>query len=260
MDIRQDRLPQSPSKMSNGGCAMAIEIDAKGKGVSVVILAGHDAGNFMYTQDLLDLAAVLTTCASDKDLRALVITGRSNTFCGGRIGAKGLTRASDVAEDLNAILKVNAALNALSVPVIVAVEGQAFGLGFGMTAQVDYAVAADNAVFSLPEMSHGLPPLIVFTYLFRFVPYKRAFELAVTSRQISAKEASEAGILTEIVPAGSTLKRALEVANQMAAFDPKPMGLLRKFGREAAEGHSKSESEYAGPLMSVMLAERNAKH
>jgi enoyl-CoA hydratase/carnithine racemase len=239
---------------------MAIEIGAQGKGVSVITLAGHEASNFLYTQDLLDLAQVLTKCASDKDLRALVITGRNNTFCGGRIGAKGLTRASEVAEDLNAILKVNTALNALSVPVIVAVEGQAFGFGFGMTAQVDYAVAAENAVFSLPEMSHGLPPLIVFTYLFRFVPYKRAFELAVTSRPISAKEASEAGILTEIVPAGSALKRALEVANQMAAFDPKAMGLLRKFGREAAEVHSKSGSEHAVALMSVMLAERNAAH
>src|ERR1700753_2721112 len=198
--------------------AMAIEISAQGKGVSVLTLAGHDAGNFLYTQDLLDLAQVVTQCASDKDLRALVITGQNNMFCGGRIGAKGLTKASDVAEDLNAILKVNTALNALSVPVIAAVEGKAFGFGFGMKAQVDYAVSADHAVFSLPEMSHGLPPLIVFTYLFRFVPFKRAFELAVTSRQISAKEASEAGILTEIVPGGTTLKRALKVANQMAAF------------------------------------------
>ena len=239
---------------------MAIEISAQGKGVSVITLAGQDSANFLYTRDLLDLAQVLTKCASDKDLRALVITGRNNTFCGGRIGAKGLTRASEVAEDLNAILKVNTALNTLSVPVIAAVEGQAFGFGFGITAQVDYAVAAENAVFSLPEMSHGLPPLIVFTYLFRFVPYKRAFELAVTSRQISAKEASEAGILTDIVPAGSTLKRALEVASQMAAFDPKAMGLLRKFGRESAEVHSKHMSEHAVALMSVMLAERNARH
>jgi enoyl-CoA hydratase/carnithine racemase len=239
---------------------MAIEISAQGKGVSVITLAGQDSANFLYTRDLLDLAQVLTKCASDKDLRALVITGRNNTFCGGRIGAKGLTRASEVAEDLNAILKVNTALNTLSVPVIAAVEGQAFGFGFGITAQVDYAVAAENAVFSLPEMSHGLPPLIVFTYLFRFVPYKRAFELAVTSRQISAKEASEAGILTDIVPAGSTLKRALEVASQMAAFDPKAMGLLRKFGRESAEVHSKHMSEHAVALMSVMLAERNAAH
>ena len=239
---------------------MAIEISAQGKGVSVVTLAGHDTGNFLYTQDLLDLAQVLTTCATDKDLRVLVIAGRNNMFCGGRIGAKGLTKASDVAEDLNAILKVNAALNALSVPVIAAVEGKAFGFGFGMTAQVDYAVGADNAVFSLPEMSHGLPPLIVFTYLFRFVPYKRAFELAVTSRQISAKEASDAGILTEIVPAGSALKRALEVASRMAAFDPKAMGLLRKFGRESADVHSRHMSDHAVALMSVMLAERNAAH
>lgn len=239
---------------------MAIEISAQGKGVSVITLSGQDTGNFLYTQDLLDLAQVLTNCASDKDLRALVIAGRDNMFCGGRIGAKGLARASEVAEDLNAILKVNAALNALSVPVIAAVEGKAFGFGFGMTAQVDYAIAADNAVFSLPEMSHGLPPLIVFTYLFRFVPYKRAFELAVTSRQISAKEASEAGIVTEIVPAGGALMRALEVASQMAAFDPKAMGLLRRFGREAAEVHSRHMSEHAVALMSVMLAERNAAH
>jgi enoyl-CoA hydratase/carnithine racemase len=239
---------------------MAIEIEARGKGVSVVTLAGHDAGNFLYTQDLLDLAAVLTAAASDKDLRALVITGRNNTFCGGRVGAKGLTRASEVAEDLGAILKVNNAMNALSVPVIIAAEGEAFGFGFGMTAQSDYAIAAENTVFSLPEMSHGLPPLIVFTYLFRFVPYKRAFELAVTSRNISAKEAMDAGILTELVAPGTALKRALEVADMMAAFNPKALGLLRKFGREVAEVHSTSKSEHAVALMSVMLAERNSAH
>src|ERR1700683_1743706 len=183
---------------------MAIEIGAQGEGVSVITLAGHDTGNFLYTQDLLDLAQVLAKCASDKDLRALVITGRNNTFCGGRIGAKGLTRASEVAEDLGAILKVNAALDAVNVPVIVAVEGQAFGFAFGITAQADYAIAAENAVFSLPEMSHGLPPLIVFSYLSRFVSYKRAFELAVSSRQISAREAADAGLLTDVVAAGAT--------------------------------------------------------
>jgi enoyl-CoA hydratase/carnithine racemase len=239
---------------------MGIEITADGKGVSVIRLLGHDAANFVYTQDLLDLAAVLSTCASDRDLRALVITGRNNTFCGGRIGAKGLTRASEVAEDLNAILKVNSALNALSVPVIVAIEGRAFGFAFGITAQSDFAIAAEDAVFSLPEMSHGLPPLIVFSYLFRFVPYKRAFELAVTSRQISAKEAAEAGILTEIAPTGTALKRALEVAGKMAAFNPKALGLLRKFGREAAQVHSRPMSEHAVALMSVMLAERTPAH
>jgi len=239
---------------------MAIELDVKGKGVTVLTLNGHDAGNFLYTQDLLELARVLTGCGADPELKALIVTGRGGTFCGGRIGAKGLTRASEVAEDLNAILKVNAALDALKVPVIVAVEGQAFGFGFGFTAQSDYAISAENAVFSLPEMSHGLPPLIVFSYLFRFVPYKRAFELAVTSRLISAKEAADAGILTEIVPPGTTLERALDIAGKMAAFDTKALGLLRKFGRKAADVHSQPLSEHAVALMSVMLAERAPAH
>ena len=135
----------------------------------------------------------------------LVIRGNDGMFCRGRVGAKGLTRGSDVAADLNAILAVNAALDALTVPVVVAVEGEALGFGFGLTAQADYAVAAEDAVLALPEMSHGLPPLIVLSYLFRFVPYKRAFELAVSSRAISAVEAREAGVVTEVVASGAAV-------------------------------------------------------
>ncbi len=54
---------------------MAIEIAAKGNGVSVITLGGPEARNFLYTQDLLDLAAVVTSCVSDKKLRAVVRTG-----------------------------------------------------------------------------------------------------------------------------------------------------------------------------------------
>jgi len=56
------------------------------------------------------------------------------------------------------------------------------------------------------------------------------------------------------------LKRALEVADKMASFDPKALGLLRRFGREAAGVHSKPMSEHAVALMSVMLAERAPAH
>ena len=71
---------------------MAIEISAQGKGVSVITLAGHEAGNFVYTQDLLDLAAVLATCASDKDLRALVVTGQAGSVSTGSSAVEPGTR------------------------------------------------------------------------------------------------------------------------------------------------------------------------
>lgn len=239
---------------------MPIVVESTGAGIATVILSGHGEKNYLYTRDLLDLAATLGSCCKDKSLRALIVTGSAGNFCGGRVGAKGLTRASEVAEDLNAILAVNTALNALEVPVIAAIEGQAFGFGFGFTAQSDYAIASEAAVFSLPEMSHGLPPLIVLSYLFRFVSYKRGFELALSSREIGAAEAADIGILTEVVPEGGSLARAMEVAESMLDFDPRALRLLRGFGRAAAGVHSRDLSEHAVAVMSIMLADRAGGH
>lgn len=236
--------------------AVDITIEDGGGGVSVLTLVGKDASGFLDTAALLDLAAATRTLAGQVDLRVLVLRGNDGMFCRGRVSAKGLTRASDVAEDLRAILRVNDALDALPVPVVAAVEGEALGFGFGLTAQADYAVAAENAELALPEMSHGLPPLVVLSYLYRFVPYKRAFELAMSSRRIGAAEAKEAGVVTEVVPPGEAVARAMAVAHGMIGRDARSVALLRRFSRHAAEVHSPHLSEHAVSVMSVLLSER----
>lgn len=235
---------------------MAITMEDGGGGMFVLTLAGEDGSGFLTTAALGQLAAALRALAADAGLRVLLVRGNPGMFCRGRIGAKGLTRASDVAEDLRAILQVNDALDALPAPVVAAVEGEALGFGFGLTAQSDYAVAAEDAVLALPEMSHGLPPLVVLSYLTRFVPYKRAFELAVTSRRIGASEALAAGVVTEVVPPGQAVARGMEVARGMASHDARTVALLRRFSRHAAGVHSAHLSEHAVSLMSVLLAER----
>ena len=235
---------------------MPIHVADHGDGVCVLTMRGADASGFLDTPALLAMAGALRELGGVATLRALVIRGNDGMFCRGRVGAKGLTRASDVAEDLGVILKVNAALDALTVPVIAAVEGEAFGFGFGLAAQSDYAIAGADAVLALPEMSHGLPPLVVLSYLFRFVPYKRAFQLAVTSQAIGPAEALAAGVLTEIVPSGAAVARAIEFARSLTRFDAKSLALLRKFSREAAAAHSTHLSEHAVALMSVLLSEK----
>lgn len=235
---------------------MAINVANAGSGIARLTLDGREKRNFLDTPALLELAEVVNGCRGQPQTRVLVVTGRDGTFCGGRQGTKGLTRASDIAEDLNAILNVNAAFNALSIPVVAAVEGEAFGFAFGLSAQADYVVAAENATFALPEMSHGLPPLIVFSYLFRFVSYKRAFELALTSRPISAREAMDAGVVTEVVKRGAAVDRALEVGRMIAGMDGPSIALMRKFARESADVSDPQRSEYAVALMSVLLAEK----
>jgi enoyl-CoA hydratase/carnithine racemase len=79
------------------------------------------------------------------------------------------------------------------------------------------------------------PSLIVLSYLFRFVPYKRAFALALASREMSAQEAATAGIITDIAKPGAALDRAIEIARKIAAMDATYIALLRKFVRHTAE-------------------------
>ena len=238
---------------------MAIKSENGGGGLYVLTLAGTDGSGLLTTDALRHLAAVLRDLATQDGLRVVLLRGNDGMFCRGRVGAQGLVRASQVAEDLRAILDVNNALDALPVPVVAAVEGEALGFGFGLTAQSDYAVAAEDAELALPEMSHGLPPLVVLSYLYRFLPYKRAFELAMSSRRIGAAEAKEAGLVTEVVPPGQVLARAMVVARGMTEHDPRSVALMRRFSRHAAAVHSPHLSEHAVSLMSVLLSER-AQH
>ena len=239
---------------------MSIDITDKGHGIRLFTLSGQGADNKLTTADLRALAAQCDALRADTAARVLVLAGPGAHFCGGRIGAAGLTSPAAIAEDLGAILAVNAAMAALSVPVIAAIEGRAHAFGFGLAAQSDYAIAGADAELCLPEMSHGLPPLVVLSYLFRFTNYKRAFELASTSKPMSATDALAAGLLTEAVATGTALTRALCVAADMASADQTAMTMLRRFARQAAAVHDPFLGELAVGQMSGLLADRAGRH
>ncbi len=239
---------------------MSIDITDKGHGIRLFTLSGQGADNKLTTADLRALAAQCDALRADTAARVLVLAGPGAHFCGGRIGAAGLTSPAAIAEDLGAILAVNAAMAALSVPVIAAIEGRAHAFGFGLAAQSDYAIAGADAELCLPEMSHGLPPLVVLSYLFRFTNYKRAFELASTSKPMSATDALAAGLLTEAVATGTALTRALCVAANMASADQTAMTMLRRFARQAAAVHDPFLGELAVGQMSGLLADRAGRH
>ncbi len=239
---------------------MSIDITDKGHGIRLFTLSGQGADNKLTTADLRALAAQCDALRADTAARVLVLAGPGAHFCGGRIGAAGLTSPAAIAEDLGAILAVNAAMAALSVPVIAAIEGRAHAFGFGLAAQSDYAIAGADAELCLPEMSHGLPPLVVLSYLFRFTNYKRAFELASTSKPMSATDALAAGLLTEAVATGTALTHALAVAANMASADQTAMTMLRRFARQAAAVHDPFLGELAVGQMSGLLADRAGRH
>lgn len=237
-----------------------MEIDDHGGGVYGIVFTRTADGNHLTSPQIADFAATLDRVLAKPDLKAVVLSGEGAHFCAGRIGAKGLTSAADVRDDLNLILEVNSRLRASPVPFVAAVEGKAFGFGCGFSTQCDVTIAGDGAVFALPEMSHKLPPLIVLSYFGKFVPFKRAFELALTSREFGAAEAKEIGIVTEVVPAGGAFARALAFARTIAELDAESVQLLRAFARRVAGLSDDLEARNGVATMAIALAARASAH
>ena len=109
----------------------------------------------------------------------------------------------------------------LGKPVIAAVNGMAIGGGFELALAADLMVAAEHAVFSLPEATLGLVAdagglLRMPTRLPRAV----AVELLLTGRRMEAAEAARWGLVTEVVPGDQLLRTALDLAARICAAAP----------------------------------------
>ncbi|MEA2623408.1 MAG: enoyl-CoA hydratase [Chloroflexota bacterium] len=103
-------------------------------------------------------------------------------------------------------------------PVIAAIEGFAFGGGLELALATDYRVAGGGAKFRLPEVSLGaLPTGGSFVRLHRVVGIGRARELILFNRQLTPEQALDWGLVSEVVPEGTALERAQEVARLLLA-------------------------------------------
>jgi enoyl-CoA hydratase/carnithine racemase len=236
-----------------------MKMEQRGDGIVVVTFTSTSDGNYLTSRQIKEFAVTLDTVIATPGLKAVVLSGEGADFCCGRIGAKGLTAAADIRDDLNLILEVNARLRSSPVPFIAAVEGRAFGFGCGFSTQCDITIAGESARFALPEMSHQLPPLIVLSYFGKFVPFKKAFELALTSRQFDAQEAERIGIVTQIVPAGNALSRAMVLAQTIAKLDAEAVRLLREFARRVGGLSDDHEARNGMASMALMMSARAAR-
>lgn len=108
-------------------------------------------------------------------------------------------------------------------PVIAAVNGAAIGGGLELVLACDLAVAAEHAVFSMPEPRVGLAALGGSGGLARIVrqiPFKQAMRLILTAQRITARQALEMGLINEVVPADQVLAKARELAGEIILSAP----------------------------------------
>ena len=106
----------------------------------------------------------------------------------------------------------------MDAPVVAAVNGTTAGAGVGLVAMADLAVMAAGAKISLAYTGVGLTPDGGTSFLLpRAVGTKRAMELVLTNRALTAPEALEWGLVNQVVPDAEVLEKALELAGRLAA-------------------------------------------
>ena len=191
-------------------------------GVATVTMNRPDAANGMNLQMMRELAEIAIRCDEDGSIRAVIVTGSGRFFSAGG-DVKGFAAAGD---DAGALIKemtmyFHAAVSRFSrmdAPVVAAVNGMAAGAGFSFVASCDLAVAAESSVFLSAYTAAALTPDGSSTYFVpRLIGVRRAMELMLTNRRLSAAEALDWGLINEVVADDDLADRSLELAAQLAA-------------------------------------------
>jgi enoyl-CoA hydratase len=211
--------------------------------IALLILDNQSKGNAISQEMLVELGKATAEIESDRALRAAVLTGAgARAFCtGADISAWSGMDAVDFARHwIRAGHFEFDRLARLSIPLIAAINGAAFGGGLELAALCDVRIAAPNAVFALPEAAIGVTPgWSGAQRLGRLLPQALLREMALTGGQLHAERLREVGFINEI--AADPLARALEIAERAAALAPRAVETTRLVlnaaigeGREAA--------------------------
>jgi 2-(1,2-epoxy-1,2-dihydrophenyl)acetyl-CoA isomerase len=198
------------------------------------------------------LAAALKEARAD-DVRAVVITGAGRGFCVGQDLTEFREAPGNIGERLRSNYHPNVlALRALEKPVLAAVNGPAAGAGLSFACACDLRLAAESATFVPAFINIGLVPDSGGTYFVRrLLGTARAFEWMTSGRRLSATEALEWGLVSEVVEDEKLAEHAAERAAELAAMPTRGIGLTKRLFDQAENATLEEQLELEAQLQTA---------
>lgn len=232
--------------------------------VARITLDRPDSFNAMNCQMAKDLMAVTIRMDEDPDVRAVIITGKGKAFCAGG----DLVAFSKIGDGLPAFAKemtvyLHAAisrLNRMDAPVIAAVNGIAAGAGFSLVCATDLAIAAESSAYIMAYTLAGLSPDGSGTYFVsRLVGMRRAKELALTNRKLSAAEALDWGLVNKVVPDADLDAEANALATELAHGATRAYGTAKRLILEGTSSSLETQMELEAQGIAAMMATHDGR-
>ncbi len=223
------------------GRLRTVLLDFEG-GVATLRLNRPDKGNAIDESMAADLAEAATQIAErSSDVRAVLIAGNGPNFTvGGDLGLFAGTAREQLPNRLRRMVDsyhlAIERLTSIDAPVVAAVRGGAGGGGLGLLYAADIVVAADDARFALGYGALGLTADGGNTwFLPRMVGMRRAQELFLLNRRLTAQEALDFGLVSRLAPSDAVETEAAALAITLAAGPTRAFGAVRRMLKRSFE-------------------------
>jgi 2-(1,2-epoxy-1,2-dihydrophenyl)acetyl-CoA isomerase len=235
---------------------------AREDGIARLTLNRPKAGNAIDVPLARALMEAAIECDEDDSIRVVTLTGAGKLFCGGGdVGgfANAGERFSFLLKELTAY--VHSAVSRFSrmgKPMVTIINGPAAGAGFNLSLLGDIAIAAESAHFTTAYTGLGLTPDGGATWLLpRLVGLRKAQEILLLNRRVSAAQAADWGMITRSVPDEALAAEAEAVVAQLAGGAARALGRTRNL---LAESFSTSlEAQLEQEARNIAAAGRDAE-
>ena len=167
------------------------------------------------------LSQALRDSRRDASLRVIVLTAVGDqAFCAGADLATGKSFQFDYAEPRLPMPEMYRLARDCNVPIVGRINGTCMAGGMGLLAICDLAIAADHALFGLPEVKVGVYPMQVLSVLQHLVPRRHLLELCLTGDPIDAATAREFGLINRAVPREGLDEAVNDLVARLSARSP----------------------------------------
>jgi enoyl-CoA hydratase len=203
-------------------------IERPAEGVLLLRINRPEARNALNLAVRQGLADALDAAANDDSVRAAIITGNEKAFAAGADLAE-MRDATPVDMLRRGTARIWDRIAAFPKPLIAAVNGFALGGGCELALHCDIIIAGEGAKLGQPEVKVGIMPGGSGTQrLFRAVGKYKAMMLILTGEPITAREASEMGLVSRVVPDAEVVASAIAMAKAMAALPPLAVAMTKE--------------------------------
>ena len=196
-------------------------------------------------------------CHEDPAVRAVLLTGAGSMFCAGgdlkSFAALGHELPSALLELTTYLHAATSRFLRMRAPLVVAVNGVAAGAGMSLAISGDLVLAAESASFTMAYTGAGLSPDGSSSWMLpRLCGLRRAQELMLTNRALTAAEAQAWGLVTRVVPDAQLQSEALALARQLASGPTRAYGVVKSLLAETFSTAYEAQLEHEARGIAAM--------